>query len=63
VYVRTLLGFGDGAFKAGTLYTPDSEYYDFSAGDMNGRGFDRAFTEMTKPATPVVISDSCSVAS
>jgi hypothetical protein len=24
--------------KAGTLYTLDSEYYNFSAGDMNGDG-------------------------
>ncbi len=36
--VTTLLGFGDGTFKAGTLYTLDSEYYNFSAGDMNGDG-------------------------
>ena len=36
--VTTLLGYGDGTFKAGTLYTFDSEYYNLSAGDMNGDG-------------------------
>jgi hypothetical protein len=36
--VTTLLGYGDGTFTAGTLYTLDSMSYNFGAGDMNGDG-------------------------